>query len=40
MFGKGVERVHFDFKEKSDRRNGTLGEDDKKNLAKAYLICK
>lgn len=32
---KGVERVHFDFKEKRDRRNATLDEDDKKNLAKS-----
>lgn len=32
---KGVERVHFDFKEKSDRSNGSPTEADKKNLAKA-----
>lgn len=31
----GVERVHFDFKEKEDRRIGRLGDSDKKNLAKA-----
>lgn len=30
-----VERVHFDFKEKQDRRVSSLGESDKKNLAKA-----
>jgi hypothetical protein len=32
---EGVERVHFDFKEKSDSRDATLSEPDKKNLAKA-----
>jgi hypothetical protein len=32
---QGVERVHFDFKEKRDRRNASLDDDDKKNLAKA-----
>ncbi len=32
---KGVERVHFDFKEKRDRRNAALDEEDKKNLAKS-----
>ncbi|MCA9996591.1 MAG: ATP-binding protein [Anaerolineales bacterium] len=30
-----VERLHVDFKEKHDRRNGQLEDDDKKNLAKA-----
>jgi len=30
-----VERLHVDFKEKHDRRNGKLADDDKKNLAKA-----
>lgn len=30
-----IERVHFDFKEKQDRRDGHLGDKDKKNLAKA-----
>lgn len=30
-----VERIHFDFKEKQDRRNAQLEESDKKNLAKA-----
>ncbi len=32
---KGVERVHYDFKEKSDRRNSLLLDSDKKNLSKA-----
>lgn len=31
----GVERIHVDFKEKRDRRNSKLEDDDKKNLAKA-----
>jgi hypothetical protein len=31
----GVERTHFDFKEKQDARDGKLGDRDKKNLAKA-----
>jgi len=31
----GVERIHIDFKEKRDRRNSKLEDDDKKNLAKA-----
>jgi predicted HTH transcriptional regulator len=30
-----VERIHVDFKEKHDRRNPKLEDDDKKNLAKA-----
>ncbi len=30
-----VERLHVEFKEKHDRRNGRLADDDKKNLAKA-----
>lgn len=30
-----VERFHFDYKEKRDRRNPILDDDDKKNLAKA-----
>lgn len=30
-----VERSHFDFKEKADRRDAILGDTDKKNLAKA-----
>lgn len=32
---QGVERVHFDFKEKRDRRDAILHDDEKKNLAKA-----
>jgi hypothetical protein len=31
----GIERVHFDFKEKSDPRNPLLDDTDKKNLARA-----
>lgn len=31
----GIERVHIDFKEKYNRRNPNLEDDDKKNLAKA-----
>lgn len=30
-----VEKLHFDYKEKEDRRNAILGDRDKKNLAKA-----
>ena len=30
-----VERLHVDFKEKQDRRVSSLGDSDKKNLAKA-----
>ena len=30
-----VERAHVDFKEKHDRRDSKLADDDKKNLAKA-----
>jgi hypothetical protein len=30
-----IERFHIDFKEKSDRRDAKLSDDDKKNLAKA-----
>lgn len=30
-----VENYHIDYKEKQDRSKGILGEDDKKNLAKA-----
>ncbi len=30
-----TERLHYDYKEKSDRRNHYLSDDDKKNLAKA-----
>jgi len=31
----GIERVHFDFKEKSDPTNAILGDSEKKNLSKA-----
>lgn len=31
----GVERIHVDFKEKRDRKNSKLEDDDKKNLARA-----
>lgn len=30
-----IERLHFDFKEKHDRRDANLADDDRKNLAKA-----
>jgi hypothetical protein len=32
---QGVERVHFDFKQKADRRTSVLADTDKKNLSKA-----
>lgn len=32
---RAIERMHVDFKQKHDRRNSRLADDDKKNLAKA-----